>query len=251
MPGRPEGIVIPNFVDLRYFGKQSDPQQKRESLGIAMDSEVLLYLGGLSEIKGIFQLMEALEVVQRTHPKVKCLMPGSEYTPSGTWKSKLARSVLPMLGGGTLAQRIEKQLVTRKLTTVCVRSRFSQDIAQLFAASHIVLFPALRDHFSRPAVEAGASRRPIIGSRLPTLEEQVENGVTGLLVSPGDPNALAIAITTLLDNPLLQRQMGEAGYRRASAENDATRGINRIMAIYETLKVGGGRPECRPTASAR
>jgi glycosyltransferase involved in cell wall biosynthesis len=79
----------------------------------------------------------------------------------------------------------------------------------------IVFLPAVsQEALGRTAVEAMAAGKPVIASRLGGLPFTVTDGVTGILVEPGDPADLAAKIELLLDNPPLREQMGLAGRRR-------------------------------------
>jgi glycosyltransferase involved in cell wall biosynthesis len=77
-----------------------------------------------------------------------------------------------------------------------------------------VALPSRRDAFPRTAVEALAACRPIVGSRVGGLVDAVDDGVSGLLVPPEDPDALATALDRVLGDRELARSMGEAGRRR-------------------------------------
>jgi glycosyltransferase involved in cell wall biosynthesis len=109
------------------------------------------------------------------------------------------------------------------------------DVPLVLAASDVLAFPSTVPHFARPIIEAGAMARPVVASRLGGPLELVEDGVTGLLVPPGDPAALATAIAPLLDDPERAARLGEAGYRRARADFDAGANARRTFAVYEEL----------------
>ncbi len=74
-----------------------------------------------------------------------------------------------------------------------------------------------REGLSRTAAEAMACGRPVVGSRLGGLVGQIDDGIEGRLVVPGDPDVLAAAIEELIDDPGKRVAMGEAGRRRFEA----------------------------------
>jgi rhamnosyl/mannosyltransferase len=62
-----------------------------------------------------------------------------------------------------------------------------------------------------------------------------QDGVTGLVVPPRDPTALALAVRRLLDDPALQTRMGEAGRRRVLAEFTVERMSARVREVYDRV----------------
>jgi glycosyltransferase involved in cell wall biosynthesis len=83
-------------------------------------------------------------------------------------------------------------------------------------------------------MEAMASGRPVVGSRIGGLPDLIVDGETGVLVAPGDPEALRLASARLLGDPALRRRMGEAGGVRARQFMAGTV-VPRIEALYQHL----------------
>lgn len=233
--GGERGVVIPNFVDFARFDRGIGGGAVRERLGIRADAPVLLYLGGWSPLKGIFPLLGALARLRERFPAVRCLMPGSVYAQSGSLSARAARALLPLVGAGTVSQRVRGEIERLGVGDLLVPLPFADDVAPLYAASDAVVFPATRPHFARPAVEAAAMARPTVASRLAGVDEVVDDGETGLLVPAGDPAALADALARLLGDDDLRRRMGEAAYRAARARYAAGPAVQRVMAVYDRL----------------
>jgi glycosyltransferase involved in cell wall biosynthesis len=94
------------------------------------------------------------------------------------------------------------------------------------------------------ALEAMRARRPVVASAVGGLRDTVVHGVTGLLVPPGDPAALAAALDDLLEDPARRDRMGEAGRRRArafEAHAVAPRLLALSAAVLERRRAGAGR----------
>lgn len=233
--GGERGIVIPNFVDFARFDRSMDGGAVRARLGIAPDAPVLLYVGGWSPVKGIFPLLEALARLRERFPGVRCLMPGSVYAQSTSLAARTARAILPLVGSATVSQRVRGAIGRLGVGDLLVQLPFTDDVAPLFAASDVVVFPATRPHFARPAVEASAMARPTVASRLPGLDELVDDGETGLLVPAGDPAALADALARVLGDDGVRLRMGESAYRLARERYAAGPAVQRVMAIYDRL----------------
>jgi glycosyltransferase involved in cell wall biosynthesis len=82
-------------------------------------------------------------------------------------------------------------------------------------------------------LEAMASGRPVIGSRIGGIPDQIIDGETGFLVPPGDVVALRAAMSRLIADPLLRRRMGEAAKKRVR-EFQASTIVSKIEAIYQS-----------------
>ena len=104
------------------------------------------------------------------------------------------------------------------------------DAAALLAYAEVVWVPSRRRGGVNVALEAMASGRPVVASRLPALAEVVADGDTGFLIAPGDKMALARKTRWLLDNPQRSHQMGEAGRRRGERDFPAARLVERFCA---------------------
>lgn len=88
-------------------------------------------------------------------------------------------------------------------------------IVELYAEAELAVVPSLYEGFSLPAIEAMACGVPLVATTGGALPEVVgTGGDTGLLVPPGDPSALAIAIGRALDSPRLRERIGAAGRQR-------------------------------------
>lgn len=88
-------------------------------------------------------------------------------------------------------------------------------VEPLYAEADLVVVPSRYEGFCFVAVEAALAGRPVVGTRVSSLPEVVEDGATGLLVPPGDPAALLEAIRALVTDPTRARAMGARGSERA------------------------------------
>ncbi len=88
---------------------------------------------------------------------------------------------------------------------------------RMVSQADVVAIPSRAEGFGLVAVEAMLARLPVVAYRVGGLAEVVEEDVTGLLVPPGDREALAAALKQLVTNPSLRRHLGEAA--RASAQH--------------------------------
>ncbi len=110
---------------------------------------------------------------------------------------------------------------------------WQERMSDAYAASHIVCLPSYREGVPRTLLEAAASGRAIVTTDAPGCREVVQHGVNGLLVPPRDPKALADAIQTLLENPVLRQQMARRGREIVERE------FSSELVIEKTLKAYG------------
>jgi len=112
---------------------------------------------------------------------------------------------------------------------------YTSNLAVELAAMDVFVMPSLTEGFGLVAVEAMALGKPVIATRVGGLIEVVEDGLTGILVPPGDPKALASAIGRLLDSEDARRSMGEVGRRRVRERFTAKRMVDEHLDVYRGL----------------
>jgi len=233
--GKSRGCIIPNFVDLERFYPDVSSGGIEMKMKIPENSKIILFMGGISKINGVQVLLKALDVVRHSIPNIVCILAGSDLSSSGRFVSLIARKVLPLLGSGVFAQKVEKQVHDLNLQSCLRFLPFQEDITPVIAASHIIVFPATLPHFARPVVEAAAMGKPSIGSDLGGINELIEHGRTGLLVEPGNPIALAEAMIELLSKPEKAELLGRNAFQKAREEFDAKQQIAKITKIYDSI----------------
>jgi glycogen(starch) synthase len=108
----------------------------------------------------------------------------------------------------------------------------------VLARADVVAMPSRIEPFGIVALEAAQAGRPVVASAVDGLPEVVAHGVTGLLVPPDDPAALAQAIAALLDDKARAAAMGLAARRRAADLFDWGRYVNAHEALFERLAGG-------------
>lgn len=115
-------------------------------------------------------------------------------------------------------------------------------VADFYRRCAVVVLPTICfEGFPVTLVEAMQHRKPAVASRIGGIPEIVEDGITGLLVPPGDARALAEALRELYANPGRARSMGRAGREKAEREYSPDRYRQRLLALYEeAVRLGPG-----------
>jgi len=205
---------IPNGVDCKQFlpPSQGQRQQARSTLSIGPDDIVVLYAGRLAVDTGTAFLLDAWR-------RLEAQFPGELWTL--------------IIAGDELGADVYRSRGQRELR----RARFVgkvADVRPLLRATDLVVRPSLNEGMSNLVLEAMASGLPVVGTRTGGLNEQVEDGVTGLLVTPADAEALAEAMLTLMRDQGRRLSMGSAARVRAEERYS----IDAIVDAYETLYAG-------------
>ena len=143
-------------------------------------NRTILFVGKLAPVKGLGILLQAFAQVRRTYPDatLHVVTPGAVAAPG-----------------------------------VVAHSRLQEDeLKKLFYTCSIFAMPAFKEPLGLVFVEAMWSKCACVGTATGSMPELIEDGVTGFLVEPGDPAALADRLKTLLADPEKTRAMGERGY---------------------------------------
>ncbi len=190
------------------------------------DGGRLLFVGRLAGVKGLPVLFEALAGLSRPHPDLR----------------------VTLIGDGPERAQLEREAAARGLSGIVEFAGYrSQDeVARALQDTDIFVLPSFAEGVPVVLMEALAARVPVIASRVAGIPELVEDGVSGLLVPPGDAGALAAAIATLADDPARRKRMGEAGRARVIADFNIEREAAWLAELFRAYAGSGPRPGKRP-----
>jgi glycosyltransferase involved in cell wall biosynthesis len=113
------------------------------------------------------------------------------------------------------------------------------DLPRFLEGADIFVLPSRSEGFSNAIVEAMAASLPVVATRVGGNPEAVKDGITGIVVPPEDPGALADAVLELLTDPERSKAMGEAGRLAAMREFSADSAMNRVVEVYRSLLSSG------------
>lgn len=243
------GVVIPNVLPTDEPPTLAAIQAVRRDFGLRPDDRGIAYLGGYSEIKGIFTLISAMRTIAREFPHARVLAPGLSIAPAHNMRSKIGRVLFPLLGLARDFERAVRLIDKANLPHVFRGTPFCHDVRPVLAACEFVVFPSTRPHFARPVVEAAAMGRAAIGSDLAGVRDLIEHEVTGLHVPPSAPDALAAAMRRLLTDVRLCSEMGERARLQSVSRFNATDQLSSILGIYDKVLQSRGRITCQRTPS--
>jgi glycosyltransferase involved in cell wall biosynthesis len=111
-----------------------------------------------------------------------------------------------------------------------------KDIAEMLSLMDVFALPShTREGLGIAIIEAMAAERPVVATDIGGIPEAVNHGETGLLVPPGDPEALSKAIIELLQNPKKAEEMGEKGRARVKEKFTTKKMLSEIENVYQSL----------------
>ena len=111
----------------------------------------------------------------------------------------------------------------------------------LLAGADVVLMPSLREPFGNAVVEAQLARRPVVAADALGHRESIEDGVSGLLVPPGDAVAMADAAERLIADPGFGRELAEAGESSSRERFSVDRYAREVRRVVDELLAGQGQ----------
>ena len=144
------------------------------------------------------------------------------------------------VGGGALADRLKRAALRLGIADRIEwrGARAQPDVlaayreADLFVLAAKVTRDGDRDGLPNVLMEAQSQRLACVASRLPGIAELIEDGVTGTLVPPRDPHALAEALAALICDPARRARLAAAGEARVRRDFDMRHGIDRLAALF-------------------
>lgn len=182
----------------------------RSTLGIAEDAPIVLSIGSLSVQKAQHHLVDAFGAIAAAHP----------------------RAILLVAGDGPLREPLSQRITAAGLSDRVRLLGARDDAADLLEACDLFVLSSQREGLPITLIEAMRAGRACVSTRIGGTAEVVDEGVTGLLVPPGAPSALAAALATLLGDPAARARMGEAGRRRWRERFTAERMVRDTEALY-------------------
>jgi glycosyltransferase involved in cell wall biosynthesis len=144
-------------------------------------------------------------------------------------------ATLCMVGDGPEREELERLAGDLGLMRNCLFAGYQEDVAPFFAAFDAFVLPSGNEGTPVTAIEALASGCPVVATRVGGVPDVVRDGVDGLLVEPGDREALADALARLAADPELRRRMGEAGRERVLPRYAVERLIDDVDGLYRRL----------------
>ena len=205
--------VIPHGIDLNKFILTPEVANEAEEIKQKFGSPIILFVGRLVYYKGLEWLLKAMRKIEAS---------------------------LLIIGEGYLKKRLKKMAyhlgVSHKINWSGKID--NQKLAPYYYASDIFILPSAikAESFGLVQLEAFACRKPVISTDLPTGVPYVNlNGKTGLVIVPGDSEAIVQAINILIASKKLRKHYGQNGRERLEHEFTKELMSKEVLKIYHNL----------------
>lgn len=185
----------------------------RRDLGFGEADPLLVNVARLDPSKGQWHLIPMMQIVRQRLPDARLIIAGD-----GSVRGRLERDIAASGQGDAI------RLLGMRL-----------DVDELLSASDLLVLASEREAVGLPLLEAMRLGKPVVATRIGGVPEIVEDGVTGRLAPPADPEALAAAVVEVLTTPGAAERMGAAGRRLVAERFDAADSARRLAAVYRSL----------------
>ncbi|MDD5566539.1 MAG: glycosyltransferase family 4 protein [Candidatus Omnitrophica bacterium] len=196
----------------RYIPTQERTLKLKEEFGIGEGRKIIGMVGRLESVKGPRYFIEAAALVL---------------------KQAGDKPVFLMVGEGSLRNELKEQVEKLGLRPSFVFTGWREDNLELISILDILVAPSLNEAVGMVLIESQALGVPVIATRVGGIPEVVREAVTGILVEPACADALARAITELLEDEARRCRMGQAGKEWVSGRFKARNMVEAISRLYE------------------
>ena len=205
-------LTIPLGIDIEKYSPNEEARNKlRREFGVD-DATVLIGTVSRAEpVKGLRYLVEAMPQVIRRVPGVKALV----------------------IGGGSQLDDLKKTAIELGIHDHVIFEGVREDVPQILSAIDIFVLPSLSEGLPLALLEAMASGKACVGSKVGGIPELIEEAVTGFLVAPADSSNLAEAITRLSLDRNLRSKMGRLGMEEVAHKYSLRTQVEQLVDLYE------------------
>ena len=187
------------------------PFKKYEKKGLKEDKNLILFFGRIWEYKGLVYLIKAEPMITKEVPDAKIIIAGK----------------------GENFKKYEKMMANKNNFIICNYYIDYEKGAELFQRSSVVVLPYLNASQSGVIPTAYGFKKPVVATAVGAIPEIVDEGITGFIVPPRDPKALADAIVKLLKDDELRKVMGENAYKKLKNDLSWHEIAKKTIQVYE------------------
>jgi glycosyltransferase involved in cell wall biosynthesis len=206
---RPERIVvIPNGIH-PVEAENINREQVRKEAGIGASDPFLLAVGRLVPSKAHKILIDAMPTVLEKFPNAKA----------------------GICGDGILRRELERQIEEMQLQEAVKLLGHSEHVENFLLSADIFVMPSFWEGLPIALLEAMSAGLPVIATRVEGIEETVEEGKNGLLIPPGNTDALAKAVIQLLTDEQVRHKMGLASQEKIRKSYSAERMCEQYLEL--------------------
>ena len=140
-----------------------------------------------------------------------------------------------VVGDGPLRESLQQEAAALGIADRVVFTGFRSDMPEIMSALDVFVLASLSELAPLTILEAQAAHCAALATRVGGVGELIDHGVTGMMVSPGDVEALADAMRALIADPVLRDRLAAAGQEKAVCQFSLPRFVREIEALYRRL----------------
>lgn len=216
-------VVLPNGVDTDFFKPTATPEAVTHKYGLEGKSTIL-FVGRLAKIKGVDYLLKAADVIvnELGYRNAIFILVGP-HTFAGVDRALSIDEIYKYVKQHSLDANI-----------ILAGSLPLEEVKVLYAACDIFVLPSLAEGDPLVTIEAMASGKPLIGSRVGGIVHQIRDGWNGFLIEPANERELADKIKYLIDSSPERKRMGANSREYAEDEFDWRKITERLVQVYQS-----------------
>lgn len=222
-PGIGNVPVVPNGVARRRF--ESNPANMRASLGVSPEHKLILAVGRNHPKKGYPDLVRAVGILSQRRSDFRCVIVGGgtesltqEIRTLGLEDRVILAGQYPRNGSNHLGPG----------------SAPPDELVSLYLESDVFVLPSYIEGLPLVIPEAMMAGLPVVATDVPGNKDIVEDGSNGMLVPPGDVNALASSLDRILSNSEMHKRLSD-GARHTASQLDWHQIARSYISIYESV----------------
>jgi glycosyltransferase involved in cell wall biosynthesis len=216
--------VVRNGIDTDFFRPQPAP------VGAARAGSAGAIIGTIARLhvdKDLTTLLRAVPATLRHVPRARFVIAGS----------------------GPLQSRLEQEVTALGIADRVTLLGYRTDVRELLGSFDVFVLSSQSEGLPLVVLEAMSMGKPIVATSVGGVPEIVRDGVTGVLVPPKSPGALAAALISVLSDPAAAAMMGAAARAHVLRDHSLTSMVQATERLYENLLSARGRPVLGTTSA--
>jgi len=208
--------IVPNAMAAAPSVAKEEIDALRDRLALSPDARVILSVGRLSTEKGHADLLAAIRILLRDHPKL-------------TIK-------LILVGEGIERPALERAASAPELASSVVFVGHCSNVWPYYSLADVFVLPSHSEGSPNALLEAMAAGVPIVACKAGGVPETVENGSSALLVPPANPPAMASALARVLEDPALAINLVSNAAERLAKRFSPELRYQTLLGVYRSAK---------------
>lgn len=205
--------LIHNGIDFEKFININTTDELRRTFGFNGTSKVIGTIASLTPEKGHIYLLEAAQQVIDRYPEC-CFL---------------------IVGDGGQRQFLEEKTSHLGLNEKVIFAGSRKDVPEILPMLDAFVLPSLKEGLPMALLEAMAAKIPVIASKVGAIPNIIEDGISGLLIPPENPDAVAEAINTILSDENSAKEMTRRGFQKVRDHFSSKKMAEKYLTVYREL----------------